>query len=68
MPWTGAQFKSKHWKDAGKGQAEHAASMANAMMRGGTPEGEAIATAIARTKNRRTKAGKLYGSAKSQED
>ncbi len=50
MPWTPDQFKSKHFKDASKGQASRAAAQANAMLRAGVPEGEAIATAIKHAK------------------
>lgn len=45
MPWTGASFKSRHNKKLSGAQASKAASMANAMLRSGTPEGIAIATA-----------------------
>lgn len=50
MPWTGESFKSKHAHDLTKSQAKKAASMANAMLRGGTDEGVAIATAIKHAK------------------
>ena len=53
MPWTADQFKSKHWGDASPAQAAKAASMANAMLKAGTPEGEAIATAIKNAKRMR---------------
>lgn len=45
MPWTGKSFKSKHNKKLSDEQAEKASSMANAMLKAGVPEGEAIATA-----------------------
>lgn len=50
MPWSGESFKDKHDKYLTDKQASKAASMANAMLKGGTPEGEAIATAIKRSK------------------
>ena len=50
MPWTGKQFKSRHAHGLSDAQAAHAAGMANAMLKSGTPEGEAIATAIKRAK------------------
>lgn len=54
MPWTGEEFRSRHAKHLSKAQAAHAASMANAMLERGVPEGTSIATAIARAK-RKTK-------------
>lgn len=45
MPWTADQFRSRHNKGLSDAQAAKAASMANAMLKGGTPEGIAIATA-----------------------
>ena len=45
MPWTAKSFKSRHNKKLSGAQASKAASMANAMLRSGTPEGVAIATA-----------------------
>ena len=50
MVWTSEQFRKRHAKHLTPSQAKHAASMANAMLKGGTPEGEAIATAIKRSK------------------
>lgn len=52
MPWTPQQFKERHAKDLSPAQAKKAAAMANAMLRSGTPEGEAIATAISRAKKK----------------
>lgn len=45
MPWTGPQFAERHNHHLGPAQATHAASIANAIMRRGEPEGIAIATA-----------------------
>jgi uncharacterized protein YdaT len=45
MPWTAKTFASRH-NHAMKGKvASKAAAMANAMLKAGVPEGEAIATA-----------------------
>jgi hypothetical protein len=48
MPWTPDQFRSRHNKKLSGGQASEASGIANAMMRRGVSEGEAIATANAR--------------------
>ena len=45
MPWTGADFAEKHNKKLKGAAAEKAAAQANAMIKSGVPEGEAIATA-----------------------
>jgi uncharacterized protein YdaT len=45
MPWTAKQFASKHNHKLKGKTASKAASMANAMLRSGVPEGIAIATA-----------------------
>lgn len=45
MPWSAKSFKAKHNHSLSGSQAKKAASMANAMLRSGVPEGEAIATA-----------------------
>jgi uncharacterized protein YdaT len=45
MPFTAKTFKERHNHSMGKAEAEKAASMANAMMKSGVPESEAIATA-----------------------
>ena len=55
MPWTPESFKSKHNHSLSSGQAKKAASIANAMLKRGVPEGEAIATANARAKGLRRK-------------
>jgi len=55
MPWSGAEFRAKHWNAASPPQAKKAASIANAMLRGGADEGVAIATAIRRCKMMRRK-------------
>ena len=59
MPWTAAEFKKKHAHDLTDAQAEHAASMANAMLKSGTDEGVAIATAIKHAK-KKSHADTLY--------
>jgi len=48
MPWTGQEYRSRHNKRLSSAQAGKAARMANAMLKEGVPEGEAIATANAR--------------------
>jgi len=53
MPWTGKSFASKHNKKLSEASAGKAASIANAMVRRGVPEGEAIATANARAKGKK---------------
>jgi uncharacterized protein YdaT len=45
MPWSPGQFASRHNKGLSKAGAKKASSMANAMLRSGTPEDVAIATA-----------------------
>lgn len=45
MPFTGKSFASRHNKKLHGAVAAKAAAQANAMMRSGVPEGEAIATA-----------------------
>lgn len=45
MPFTAKSFKARHNHALSAGKAGKAASQANAMMRAGVPEGEAIATA-----------------------
>lgn len=59
MPWTGKQFKDRHAKDLSSGQAARAAKQANAMLKAGVPEGEAIATAIKHAK--KSVGESLYG-------
>lgn len=44
MPWTGPSFQH-HNSHLSPAQSAHAAAIANAMLRRGTPEGESIATA-----------------------
>ena len=53
MVWTPEQFKTRHAKDLSNKQAHHASRMANAMLKSGTDEGVAIATAIKRAKNQK---------------
>ena len=45
MPWSPKSFASRHNKKLKGGAASKAASMANAMIKRGVPEGTAIATA-----------------------
>lgn len=45
MPWTPKEFAARHNHKLKGAAATKAASMANAMLRAGVPEGEAIATA-----------------------
>jgi uncharacterized protein YdaT len=54
MPWSAASFKSKHNKSLSPEAASKAASIANAMLKSGTPEDVAIAT----TNKRVAKLGK----------
>lgn len=59
MPWTASEFREKHAKHLSPKQAAEAAKQANAMLRSGTDEGVAIATAI---KHAKMSAGeRLYG-------
>lgn len=51
MPWTGTQFRMRHAKHLTPKQAARAATIANAMLRGGAEEGVAIATGIKRAKS-----------------
>lgn len=62
MPWTADSFRSKHNHKLSKGQASKASSIANAMLKRGVPEGEAIATANARAEGK-SKAKRRYGKA-----
>lgn len=52
MPWTPDQFKSRHNKGLSGSKAKKAASIANAMLKAGVPEGESIATANARAEGK----------------
>jgi uncharacterized protein YdaT len=45
MPWDGPEFAAKHNKKLRGTIATKVADQANAMLRAGVPEGEAIATA-----------------------
>jgi hypothetical protein len=45
MPWTGHTFQQRHNHSLSPGQSDHAARIANAILRRGEPEGIAIATA-----------------------
>jgi uncharacterized protein YdaT len=59
VPWTPQEFKERHAKDLSPAQAKKASAMANAMLKSGTDEGVAIATAIKRAK--RSPGEHLYG-------
>ena len=59
MPWTPSSFRSKHNKKLSPVQAKQAAAQANAMLKAGVPEGEAIATANKQAK--KSKIEKWYG-------
>ena len=45
MPWTGSQFSDRHNHALHGAKAEHAAHIANAVLKSGAPEGESIAIA-----------------------
>ena len=45
MPWSGSEFASRHNHALHGAKAEHASHIANAVLRSGVPEGEAIAIA-----------------------
>lgn len=45
MPWTAKTFAARHNHSLSPAQAGRAAKQANAMLKRGVPEGEAIATA-----------------------
>ena len=53
MPWTPGEFRKKHNKKLTLGEAAHAASIAEAMIRSGVDEGIAIATANKRARGKR---------------
>ena len=55
MPWDSKSFAARHNKKLSPEAAAKAARMANAMLRAGVPEGEAIATANARAKGQKPK-------------
>ena len=61
MPWTGEQFKERHAKHLSGAAASKAAEMANAMLREGTDEGTAIATAIKHANSTSGRAERRYG-------
>lgn len=52
MPWTPEQFRARHNRKLSLAEALSASRQAEAMMRGGVPEGEAIATANKRFSHR----------------
>lgn len=55
MPWTPQSFRSRHNKSLSPSKAKKAAAMANAMLRSGTSEGIAIATANKFAKRKKRK-------------
>lgn len=55
MPFTGKSFRSRHNKKLTASKASKAAAIANAMMKRGADEGEAIATANARAEGKKRK-------------
>lgn len=58
MPFTAKSFKSRHNHKLSGGQAKKAASIANAIIKGGGDEGIAIATANKRASSGMKKAKK----------
>ena len=60
MPWTGAQFRTRHNKKLSPENADKAAAQATAMVKAGVPEGEAIATAN-KAAGKRARKNKRYG-------
>lgn len=58
MPWSAASFRKKHNHSLSGAAASKAAEMANAMLKAGVPEGEAIATANKRARGAARKARK----------
>lgn len=53
MPWSGKSFRSGHNKKLTAAQAKKAAAQANALLKKGLPEGEAIAIANKHAAERR---------------
>lgn len=45
MPWNPSEFRKRHNKKLSPAASKEAAAQANAMLKAGVPEGEAIATA-----------------------
>ena len=64
MPWSGKEFASRHNKKLKGKAAGKAAEQANALLREGVPEGEAIAIAnkhAAKAARKKKDYQKLYG-------
>ncbi len=59
MPWSGKSFASRHNHKLKGKAADKAASQANALLRSGVPEGEAIA--IANKRAGKSRHGKKRG-------
>lgn len=57
MPWSAQTYRSKHNKKLSTDEAGKAATQANAMLKAGVPEGEAIATANKQANKRKARYG-----------
>ena len=68
MPWTGAEFASRHNKKLKGGAAKAAARQANAMLKSGVPEDIAIATANKTGNKIQRKKSPLYTHPRSKHD
>lgn len=66
MPWTAASFRTKHNTKLSAEGAIKAAAQANAVLKAGVPEGEAIAIANKEADRRAhtSRASRLYGKGK----
>jgi len=63
VPWSPEEFREHHAKKLSLPKAAKGRSIAEAMIRRGVPEGEAIATGIARAKGQKPKRhAKPFGS------
>jgi uncharacterized protein YdaT len=58
MPWTPGQFRARHNKKLSPAQAKEAAAVADAMLKRGVSESEAIATANARAEGKKPGRGR----------
>lgn len=66
MPWTGKEFASRHNHKLKGAAADHAARQANAILRSGVPEGEAIAIANKHAAKGKTKVARLTSKERSK--
>lgn len=66
MPWSGKEFAERHNRKLKGAAAQKAAAQANAMIKAGVPEGEAIATANKDAGRRRSKMYRHPTSAKAR--